>query len=147
MAFKINISQKGKTLKLETENESLIGIKIGETLKGEEINADLSDYELEITGTSDIAGFPGMKEKEGPELKKVLLKRGFGMKKTKKGLRLRKTVRGNTISKNTVQINMIVKKEGKKKFEDLFPKKETEEKVEETEGIKEGSSEEKNEEK
>ena len=30
MAFKINISNKGKTLKVETESESLVGRKIGE---------------------------------------------------------------------------------------------------------------------
>ena len=37
-----------------------------------------------------------------------------------KGLRLRKTVRGNEISLDTVQINTKVLKEGKKKFDALF---------------------------
>jgi len=139
MAFKINISDKGKTLKIETDSESLIGKKIGEPLHGKEISKDLEGYELEITGTSDIAGFPGKKDVEGSVLKRVLLEKGFGMKKkprkegkkpvsTPKGLRLKKTVRGNTISKDVVQINMIVKKEGSKKFSDLLPKKESKEK-------------------
>ena len=141
MPFKINISEKGKTYKLESEDESLIGKKIGETMKGEELKSELTGYELEITGTSDLAGFPGMKDKEGPELRKVLLGYGFGMHKkpkglTKKpgkkpdGLRLRKTVRGNTISKSTIQINLNVKKSGSKKLEEIF-KPVKEEKTEE----------------
>ncbi len=136
MVFKINISHKGKTIKKETENESLIGRKIGETLSGKEVSPDLADYELEITGTSDKAGFAGKKDIEGPELKKVLLKKGFGMHKmpkregkkkkaTRNGLRLKKTLRGNTISPSTIQINTAVKKEGSTKFETLVPKKET----------------------
>jgi len=120
--------------KKEKENESFIGKKIGETLEGKEISPELAGYELEITGTSDKAGFPGKKNVEGPELKKVLLTKGFGLKtrpkglsKTKKpfpdGFRLKKSVRGNTISPATLQINMIVKKKGSAKFEDLLPKK------------------------
>ncbi len=135
MPYKINISHKGKAIKKEIENESFIGKKIGETLEGKEIAPELSGYELEITGTSDKAGFPGKKDVEGPELKRVLLTKGFGMKtrpkglsKTKKplpdGFRLKKSVRGNTISLATLQINMMVKKEGSTKFEELLPKKE-----------------------
>ena len=131
MPFKINISEKGKTYKLELEDESLVGRKIGETIKGGEIKSDLSGYELEITGTSDKSGFPGMKQKEGPELKRVLLKKGFAMHNKRKGVRLRKTVRGNTKSSDTVQINLGVKKVGNKKLEEIFTK----------EGKKEGESE------
>ncbi|MEK6820374.1 MAG: S6e family ribosomal protein [Nanoarchaeota archaeon] len=125
MPFKINISEKGKTFKIETETEFLMGKKIGEKLEGGEIKPELSGYELEITGTSDIAGFAGMRTIEGEGLKKVLLKKGFGMKKSRpKGLRLRKTLRGNMISKNTVQINLKVLKVGNKKLEEIFPKAE-----------------------
>lgn len=135
MPFKINISDKGRTLKTESENEELVGKKIGETLQGKEISAELAGYELEITGTSDIAGFPGKKDVEGSGLKRVLLTKGFGLRtkpkglkkkpvRMPKGLRLKKTVRGNTISKDTIQINLKVKKEGNKKFEELLPKKE-----------------------
>jgi len=135
MVFKINISHQGKTLKKEIESEELIGKKIGETLQGKEISADLAGYELEITGTSDIAGFPGKKDVEGSMLKRVLLKKGFGLKTKPKGLkkhpvkmpdglRLKKSVRGNTISKDTIQINTKVVKEGASKFEEMLPKKE-----------------------
>lgn len=140
MAFKINISHKGKTHKVETENEGLIGMTIGQKITGEEFSPDLAGYELEITGTSDKAGFPGFIEYIGPSLKKVLLDYGKGMhrkpkglrkklgKRTPKGLRLRKTVRGKEISADTVQINTKVIKEGAKKFDSLIVK--TEEKKE-----------------
>jgi len=128
MAFKFNVSNNGRTLKYETENEELIGIKISDKIDGKMISDDLAGYELEIKGTSDKAGFPGMDNLQGPALRRVLLTRGKAMKNTTKGLRLRKTVRGNEISADTIQINTIVIKEGKAKFSTLGIK--TEEKKE-----------------
>ncbi len=134
MTFKINVSNKGKTFKVENDDEGLVGLTIGEKVDGKVIDSNLEGYELEITGTSDKAGFAGFVEYGGPGLKKVLLGYGKGMKKKPKGLkkvnkkpkglRLRKTIRGNEISLDTVQINMNVLKEGNKKFDDLFEKKE-----------------------
>ena len=124
MAFKINISHKGKTAKLETENENLIGKKIGETLEGSELGTDFNGYELEITGTSDISGIAGSKGLEGAAYHRKLLTFGFGMKNKEKGLRLRKTLRGEEISLKTIQINTKVKKEGSKKFSELAKKEE-----------------------
>ena len=133
--FKFNISEKGKSYKLEAESEEILGKKIGEKVKGEEISSQLAGYELEITGTSDKAGFPGFKQVEGIGLKKQLLTYGKGMhKKPKglskkpgkkpKGLRLRKTVRGNTISSEIAQIDLKVLKQGNKKLEEIFKKEE-----------------------
>lgn len=140
MVFKINVSHKGKTFKVESEDENLAGHSIGDRLDGKEFSADLEGYEIEITGTSDKAGFTGMANIEGPGLKKVLLGYGKGMhKKPKgerkvnrkpKGLKLRKTVRGREISLDTVQINTKVLKEGSKKFETLFETPVEEEKKE-----------------
>lgn len=130
--FKLNISEKGKSWKIESDSESLVGKKIGEKIKGSEISKDIDGFELEITGTSDTAGFPGKKDEEGSSLKRVLLKSGEwgcwkepkGLRKEKPatpdGLRLKKTVRGNTISRDTVQINLKVIKEGSKKLVELF---------------------------
>jgi small subunit ribosomal protein S6e len=133
MPFKINVADKGKTFKVETENEDLVGQKIGDKVDGKVFSEDLEGYEIEITGTSDKAGFCGLPDVEGSRLKKVLLSYERGMhvrpkhegKKVRsnrnpKGLRLRKTVRGNEISLETVQINTKVLKEGKKKFDALF---------------------------
>jgi len=132
MVFKINISHKGKTFKVETEDEKLVGKSIGDKIDGKDISEDLVDYEIKITGTSDKAGFTGMKNIEGPNLKKALLSYGKGMRKKPKGekkfnkkpkgLRLRKTVRGKEISLSTVQVNSKVLKEGTKKFDSLFEK-------------------------
>jgi len=122
MAFKINISDKGKTYKLETESEVLVGKKIGDIFKGEEVSSDLKGYELEITGHSDLSGIPGFKGLEGTHYHRKLLTYGPGMKNRAKGLRLRKTIRGEEISLKTHQVNSIVKKQGEKKFQDLFKK-------------------------
>ncbi|MAG07770.1 30S ribosomal protein S6e [Candidatus Pacearchaeota archaeon] len=126
MVFKVNISEKGgKTYKVEVDSEALVGRKIGEVISGNEVSGDLSGYELEIRGTSDKAGFAGKKEEEGPALKKVLLTKGsFLQRVPHKGFRRKKSVRGNTISLDTVQINTFVKKEGEKKLGDVFGKKE-----------------------
>lgn len=135
MTFKINISEKsGKTYKLETEGAGLIGKQLHDKIQGNELNPDLAGYELEITGASDKAGFTAMKDVEGVGLKKVLLSYGKGMKKRPrregkkklstnkpKGLRLRKSVRGKTISLEIVQINLKVVKEGSKKLSEIFP--------------------------
>ena len=125
MAFKVNVSHQGKTAKFETNNEELAGRAIGDKISGSDIATDLDGYELEITGTSDKSGFPGMPDLKGSGLRKELLIHGRGMWDKKKGVRIRKTVRGNTISLDTVQINTKVVKEGKKKFEDLVKKEET----------------------
>ncbi len=124
MAFKINVSDKGKTLKVESDNEEILGLTIGSEIDGKLLSADLEGYKLEITGTSDSSGFPGFSNFKGPALRGVILTKGRGMKDNTEGLRLRKKVRGSEISADTAQINLIVKKEGSKKFLDLIPKKE-----------------------
>lgn len=130
--FKINISHQGKTYKLETENEVLFGKKVGEFIDGNELDENFKSYKLLITGSSDIAGIPGFKGLEGQGYHRKLLTYGKGMKDRRKGIRLRKTLRGEEISSKTVQINMKVIKEGNKKFEELVPKKQKEEeKIEE----------------
>jgi ribosomal protein S6E (S10) len=124
MPFKINISHKGKTFQLETESEAVVGKKISEIIKGEDISPDLKGYELEITGISDIAGLPGFKGLEGTIYHRRLLTKGPGMHNTTKGIRLRKTNRGEEISLKISQINTKVLKQGNKKFEEFLPKKE-----------------------
>lgn len=132
MVFKANVSHKGITNKYEIDNEDLVGILIGDKIQGQQISQDLDGYELELRGTSDKAGFPGLKDQKGPNLKKLLLKRGLAMRDTREGVRIRKTVRGNEVSLDTVQLNLQVIKEGKTKAEELFKKKQeaSEEKAE-----------------
>lgn len=120
MPFKINVSHNGKTYKLESENEVLVGKNIGDSIEGSDLDENLSGYELEITGTSDLSGIPGFKGLEGPGYHRRLLTKGKGMHDTRNGIRLRKTNRGQEVSLKTHQINTKVLKEGSKKFADLF---------------------------
>ncbi len=130
MAFKINVAHRGRTFKVELDNEAFIRMKIGDRINGDLVSGELDGYELEITGTSDIAGFPGIKGQVGPQLRGLLLTGGeTGMKNQKHdGLRLKKTVRGEEISDKTMQINMKVDKEGKKKWDEVCPPKPAKEK-------------------
>ena len=137
MAFKINVSHKGKTYKLETENEVVVGKRIGETLSGSDLDENLTGYELEITGTSDLSGIPGFKGLEGPGYHRQLLTRGTGMRDTRKGVRLKRTNRGEEISSKTHQINTKVLKEGSKKFADLTRKEESTEEAPKEEATEE----------
>lgn len=121
MPLKLNISNKGKAWKLEVDSEVLSGRSVGDVVKGEDINSDLSGYELQITGGSDLAGFPLSKDVEGIGLRRLLLKKGFAMKDNRKGVRRRKTVRGRVISEKVVQVNLNVLKEGGKKLDEIFP--------------------------
>ncbi|MBS3094290.1 30S ribosomal protein S6e [Candidatus Pacearchaeota archaeon] len=135
MVFKFNLSMKnGKTFKLESDSEALDGKEIGQKISGSEISPDLDGYEFEIMGGSDKAGMPMLPNVDGTNLKRVLLGYGKGMHKrsrregkkkrsnfTPKGLRLRKTVRGKTISLDITQVNLKVLKQGNKSLEEIFP--------------------------
>lgn len=121
MVFKFIISEKGKAYRVDTEAESLIGKNVGDTFDGKEIKTEMEGYQIEITGGSDISGIPLSKEVEGLAIKGHLLTKGFGMKDKRKGLRLRKSLRGKQISSTTVQINMKVLKAGKTPMSEVFP--------------------------
>lgn len=121
MPFKFNISDKGKTWKIEAEAPGLFEKSIGVKVNGAEISSNLDGYEFEMTGGSDISGFPMYKEVEGIGLKRVLLTKGWGMKDNRKGIRLRKTIRGKTISEKIVQINLKLIKQGNKPLAEIFP--------------------------
>ena len=128
----IGDSKTKRTYHLESAGD-FSGKKIGDKLEGKEIkeNQQLGDYEFLITGLSDSAGFPSLAEVEGTGRKRVLLTRGRGMKKKKpKGLRLRRTVGGNTISSEINQINLKVTKQGSTSLDQVF-KKESKEAAEE----------------
>ena len=120
MTLKLNISENGKAYKLEVETDVLSGRSVGDKINGKEINTDLDGYELRITGGSDIAGFPMKADVEGIGLGRAMLTKGWGMHNKKKGIRLRKTVRGKVIGEKIVQVNLNVIKAGNKKLSDVF---------------------------
>ena len=121
MVFKIIIGDKGKAWKLEMDSDVLVGKSLGEKVDGKELKSELEGYELQITGGSDIAGFPMYEKVEGLGIGRVLLSKGWGMHDNRKGVRRRKTVRGKVISDKISQINMKVLKHGHKKLDEIFP--------------------------
>ena len=121
MAFKLVISdpKSGKSYQKEFEQSGLlVGKKVGETLNGEAFG--LSGYELQITGGSDKTGTPMRKDVDGIASRRLLLTKGVGYRsririkkdgkvwhaRAGKGMRVKKRVRGNTISNELVQINL-----------------------------------------
>ncbi|OIO40460.1 30S ribosomal protein S6e [Candidatus Pacearchaeota archaeon CG_4_9_14_3_um_filter_31_7] len=128
MPFKLNLGSKsGKTFKVELtedEDEVLVGKKLGDVLNGKDIKSNLEGYEFKIMGMSDKQGFPALPIIKGNIKRKILLKYGKGMRDSRpKGLVRRKNVRGDTIDKDIVQINLKAVKEPKL-LETIF-KKET----------------------
>lgn len=108
-------TKSGKCLQQEVSEEDApqwFGKKLGHTVKGDLLGHE--GYEFVITGGSDTCGFPMRKDVKGAGRKKIFAVSGVGLKKTRKGMRRRKTVCGNTISEVTSQVNLRVEKEGKK---------------------------------
>lgn len=116
----------------------LLGKKLGEKVTGGPLGLD--GYTIEITGGSDKEGFPMRRDVEGVARKRLLLSHPPGFHPAKKGQRSRKSVRGNTISGDTTQINAKVLEHGKKTIEEAWGVK-----PKEKEGKKEEVKEEKKE--
>ena len=91
--------------------EKLVGKKIGEKFRGEILN--LAGCELQITGGSDKDGFPIRPDVHGGVRRKIILSGGIGFNPKDSGQRKRKTVRGNVITEDIVQINMKIVQENK----------------------------------
>ena len=140
--FKCVVSEPDtrKSYQLETDQSKAIGL-IGKKI-GDEINGDiigLAGYTLKITGGSDKDGFPMHHQVQGSVKKRVLLSSPPGYHPVKKGIRKRKTIRGNTISDTIIQINFKVTKKGEKPLDQIAPSKNKEEKTGGEQGKKEGS--------
>ena len=121
MAFKLVISEGEISHQLEVEaaeSKKLVGLKIGDNFDASLVG--LKGYTLKITGGSDKNGFPMRKDVEGPRRIKSLLAGGIGFNPKRDGQRRRKTVRGNTISDDIVQINAIVDQKGEKNIDELL---------------------------
>lgn len=107
--FKLIVSdpKSGKAQIVELEGSRavpLIGRRIGETVDGS--IANLAGSKLLILGGTDKDGFPMRRDIQGGVKTKVLLSEGTGFHATTKGQRKRKTIRGNTITEDIVQINL-----------------------------------------
>lgn len=121
MAFKLVIAEGKKSHQVEVEqaqSKTLIGLKIGDEIDASLVG--LSGYKLKITGGSDKNGFPMKKDVDGPRRIRSLVSGGLGFKPQRDGQRRRKTVRGNTVSDDIVQINTIVTEKGAKSIDELL---------------------------
>ncbi len=121
----INDPQTGKSYQkvIDTKKlKQLVGLKIGEEFDGGLI--DLPGYRLKITGGSDKDGFPMRKGIHTTGRVRVLVSSGPGYKPKEKGIRRRKTIRGEIIAEDISQINAMIVKEGKQKLEEIFGSKE-----------------------
>lgn len=115
MEIKVNVgdpkTKRTVALTMSADNaKSLFGKKLGDKMRGELV--EKPGYEFEITGGSDNAGFPMRKDVTGTGRRKILVTNSTGQRQTKAGVRIRKTVAGNTISEFTSQLNVKVVKHG-----------------------------------
>ncbi len=102
----------------------LIGRKMGEVIDGSIVN--LPAYKLQILGGSDHDGFPMRPNVHGGVRRRVILSGGVGYNPLNEGARKRKTVRGNIITDEIVQINMKIVEKPKKLKESRKEKEKTE---------------------
>ncbi|MDD1719085.1 MAG: 30S ribosomal protein S6e [Methanoregulaceae archaeon] len=99
---------------------SLTGRKIGDELDGGIFG--LPGYRLKITGGSDRNGTPARKDLPTAGRRKILLSGGLGFKPVMEGQRRRKSMRGNEIGSDFVQINATLTGYGEKPLEEYYPK-------------------------
>ena len=104
--FKLTISDiKGKSVSKELKDSDanpLIGLQLGN-----ETDAAIVGLKgkLKLTGGSDKSGVPMRKDIHGAARKYVLLTKGVGLQAAEIGQRVRKLMRGNTVSEEIYQIN------------------------------------------
>jgi len=115
---------------------ALIGKKIGDEVDG--IFISLPGYKLKITGGTDKDGFPMRADLPGMARRRLLVTTSTGFHAKEKGLRRKKSIRGNTIGQDIVQINMKVVKYGPRAIDQLIkPESEGKEASEEKENEEE----------
>jgi small subunit ribosomal protein S6e len=109
--FKVIVSdpQAGTSKVVDIEEARaapFIGRRLGEIIDGSAV--DLPAHTVQILGGSDKDGVPMLGNVHGGVRRRVVLSGGAGFKAKKKGERKRKTVRGNIITDEIVQINMKI---------------------------------------
>ncbi len=128
MNIVISDKESGKAYSKKIDDAVLfLNKKIGDNISLSSIG--LQGYEAKITGGSDLQGFPMHPTVSGTSRKKIYAFKGVGFRQKTKGERRRKSVRGNTVSKETAQLNLIVTKKGTQPLDTLVGKAEKVEKV------------------
>lgn len=96
-AFQLSIDQ--------SKLSHLIGTKIGDSI---DLNISGLSLKLKVTGGSDNSGFPMRFDVPGGAKRKLLLSSPPGYFPEEDGMRKKKTVRGNMVTQEIVQINTII---------------------------------------
>ncbi len=117
----VNDTKNGKSHNVSISGHhanSLIGKKIGDEVDG--IFVSLPGYKLLITGGTDKNGFAMRSDLPGMTRRRLLVSEGKGFKAREEGMRKKKSIRGNTINQDIVQINMKVIKYSSKPIDNLI---------------------------
>ena len=124
--FKLNISdKKGKTISKEVKEKDanpFLGLQVGSELDAALVG---EAGKLKDTGGSDKSGVPLRPDIHGGARKYILLSQGVGLRNAEIGQRIRKLIRGNTITEEVYQINCFL--DGELKVEEK-PQEEAEKK-------------------
>lgn len=124
----VNDTKNGKSHQVEVTGHhanSLVGKKIGDEVDG--IFISLPGYKLQITGGTDKDGFMMRSDLPGIRRRSVLLSKSKGFNSPENGMRKKKSIRGNTVGLDIVQINMKVTKYSSRSIEDLLKKEDKKE--------------------
>lgn len=109
--FKVIVSDPlagtSKVVELEEARAApFIGRKLGEIIDGAAV--DLPAHKVQVMGGSDKDGVPMNPYVHGGVRRSVVLSGGAGFNPKNKGERKRKTVRGNIVTDEIVQINLKI---------------------------------------
>jgi len=102
----IPIPEEKRAVQVSKDLPVLVGMQIGDKFDGSMLG--LTGYTLQITGGSDKEGFPMRKDMPGTGRKRTLLAGGLGCKYKGKGIRVKKSIRGNRIGEDIAQINVKI---------------------------------------
>ena len=104
--FKLTVSDvKGKSVTKELKDSDanpLLGLQLGNETDAAIVGLN---GKLKLTGGSDKSGVPMRNDVHGAARKYVLLSKGVGLQDAETGQRVRKLMRGNTVSEEIYQIN------------------------------------------
>ncbi len=104
--FKLTVSDvKGKSVTKELKDSDanpLLGLQLGNETDAAIVGLN---GKLKLTGGSDKSGVPMRNDIHGAARKYVLLSKGVGLQDAETGQRVRKLMRGNTVSEEIYQIN------------------------------------------
>ncbi|MFX0116874.1 MAG: 30S ribosomal protein S6e [Candidatus Hodarchaeota archaeon] len=122
--FQLNLSdpESKRTHKIEIDDavktQYLIGKHLNEVIDGSTLGFD--GYSFRITGGSDGEGFPMNPSLPGSSRRRILTAGGIGYHPKRRGIRRRKSVRGNEIGEDIYQINLRIEEKGPRPIEELL---------------------------